>query len=52
MTGITVTVTTRISWWVYPYLNAVSLFAWAVGMTPDADKVIATAMRGVKVKVR
>ncbi|SEE13559.1 hypothetical protein [Pseudomonas coleopterorum] len=48
MAASSITVTIRIAWWVNPYISAVNAFAAMAGMTPDVDKVVATAMRGVK----
>lgn len=39
-----------IAWWVNPYIQAVSLFSEVTGMTPDIDRCVAFAMRGVKLR--
>lgn len=47
----TITVTVRLAWWVMPYMNAVARFSELVGLDPDVDKVVSTAMRGVKLSI-
>lgn len=50
MSTLTVNVTTRIAWWVMPYLHLTKICCVITGMKPDKDKVVARAMRGVKVE--
>jgi hypothetical protein len=45
------TVTVHVAWWVHPYIKACAIFARLFGMTPDADKIAATIMRGLKVRL-
>jgi hypothetical protein len=51
MAASSITVTVRISWWVNPYIGAVNAFAAMTGLTPDVDKVAATAICGVRMEV-
>ena len=44
-------VSVSVAWWVHPYLSGVGLFADLTGMTPDYEKCVAFAMRGVRAKV-
>lgn len=48
MAASNITVTVKIAWWVNPYIGAANAFAAMTGMTPDVNKVVATALRGVK----
>jgi hypothetical protein len=50
MARITITLTVSYSWWVIPYLSAVDLFSQFIGLEPDYDRVVATALRGLKIK--
>lgn len=45
-----ITLTVHVAWWVRPYINTCAIFAHLFGMTPDTDRIIATIMRGVKVR--
>ncbi len=47
----TLTLTTKVAWWVNPYIRGVNLFAQMTGMAPDVDKCVAFAMRGITFKV-
>lgn len=51
MTQCTITLTVHVAWWVRPYIHACAIFATLFGMTPDVDKIAATAARGVKVRL-
>lgn len=39
----------KVSWWVLPYIHSVALFARMTGLQPDLDKVVRTALRGIRV---
>lgn len=39
----------KVSWWVLPYVQSVALFARMTGLQPDFDKVVRTALRGIRV---
>lgn len=51
MAASSITVTVKIAWWVNPYIGTVNAFAAMTGMTPDVDKVAATAMLGVRMEI-
>ena len=46
-----ITVQVRTAWWVKPYLFSVALFAWLTQSTPDLQKVMRTALRGISADV-
>ncbi|MCY1340601.1 hypothetical protein D9M68_202390 [compost metagenome] len=45
--------TMRISyaWWVMPFVHCAGFVNWALRLDMDEDKVVAFAMRGVKVEM-
>jgi hypothetical protein len=47
----TITLRVHVSWWVKPYIHTCAMFACLFGTTPDVDKIVATVMRGVKVRL-
>ncbi|SDI40266.1 hypothetical protein [Pseudomonas abietaniphila] len=47
----TITFTIKWAWWVIPYLQAVTWFSEWTGLDPDVDKVVATAMRGLRLEL-
>ena len=51
MAEMSATLTVHRSWWVIPYLGAVDLFSRLTGLEPDYEKVVATALRGIKIKM-
>lgn len=51
MAKTTMTLTVRRAWWVLPYLYGVQLFSEATGMELDYEKVAATCLRGIFVRV-
>ncbi|WP_185047018.1 hypothetical protein [Pseudomonas brassicacearum] len=51
MAKISITVAIKRSWWVIPYISAVELFGELMGLTPDYDKVVSMAMRGISIKM-
>ena len=48
---VTLQIVVRYSWWVRPYLCGVALTAWLTGLQPNYEKVVCTAMRGVRAQV-
>ena len=51
MATITAQVSIKRAWWVLPYLRSVAVLCWMTGLMPDLDRVVATAMRGIKIEV-
>lgn len=51
MATTTMQISISVAWWVQPYLGAVNLFENMTGMSPDVDKCVAFAMRGVKLRM-
>lgn len=50
MTQCSITLRVHVAWWVRSYIHACALFASLFGMTPDFEKITATALRGIKVR--
>lgn len=48
---ITVEVTTRVAWWIVPYLRLLRLFILVTGMEPDHAKVDRMIRRAITVEV-
>lgn len=48
---ITLTFAVSVAWWVTPYLQSVWVFSQITGLVYDSEKVMRTAMKGIKVKV-
>jgi len=44
-----ITLRAKVAWWVIPYIRCVQVFALLFGMEPDVKKVLATALKGIKV---
>jgi hypothetical protein len=51
MAVLSVEVRISVAWWVVPYIHGVNLFSKLTGLSPDIDKCVAFAMRGVKAEV-
>lgn len=51
MSKISISLVTKVAWWVMPYVNAVEAFSTLTGLEPDYDKVLGMAMRGISIKV-
>ncbi|MCY1300225.1 hypothetical protein D9M70_497860 [compost metagenome] len=45
---LTVTIQTKVAWWVIPFVQCASLVSEMLRLDLDEDKVLAFAMRGVK----
>jgi hypothetical protein len=45
------TVRVHVAWWVLPYIHTCAIFAHLFGTTPDTDKILATIMRGLEVRL-
>lgn len=48
---LTVTIKTKVAWWVIPFVHCAGFVNWALRLDLDEDKVLAFAMRGVKFEV-
>ena len=52
MAVFSVTVTTKLAWWVLPYLCALQFFGELTGLQPDAEKAAdLIARRGITIKM-
>lgn len=51
MATITARIVVKVAWWFDPYLAAISIFCQAFGTTPDFDKVIAFAIKGLSIEM-
>jgi hypothetical protein len=51
MAKMSISIVVKRSWWVLPYMSAVELFGELMGLTPDYDKVVSMAMRGISIKM-
>lgn len=49
---ITITIRIKTAWWVCPYIQSVSLFAAMLGLQPNVEKVVQTALRGIRFEVQ
>jgi hypothetical protein len=47
-----ITVKVSFAWWVFPYLHALTAFAFITGCTPDIEKVHRIIQRGMKLQVQ
>ncbi len=45
---VTLTIRSRLAWWVRPYLAAVDCFAKMFGLQPDVEKVARVAAKGIR----
>lgn len=50
MANVTIKVKCKVSWWVMPYLKGCALFARLFNQTPNTEKIVATALKGVSVR--
>lgn len=48
---LTLTFSVHMAWWLKPYLQALSFFAFVSNATPDPEKLKKVLIRGVVVKV-
>ena len=51
MAKMTISLSVTFAWWVAPYISAVELFGDLTGLTPDYEKVVRTAVRGIRIKM-